>query len=68
MLSFLLFIHRNQYKTNNALKGSEMIEDRQGSPNLLGLLAGLVTIPVLFGLAASILWMLWKLWMFLIYA
>lgn len=45
-----------------------MIEDRQGSPNLLGLLAGLVTIPVLFGLAASILWMLWKLWMFLIYA
>jgi hypothetical protein len=45
-----------------------MIENRKSSPNLLGLLAGLVTIPVLFGIIASILWMLWKLWMFLIYA
>lgn len=44
-----------------------MIEDREGSLNLLGLLAGLVTIPVLFGLAASLFWVLWKLWMFLIY-
>jgi len=43
-----------------------MIDDYGDSPNLLGLLAGLVTIPVLLGLTAGALWLLWQIWMVLI--
>ena len=50
------FIYPDIQKNNN--RTDEFVIT---SPNLVGLLAGLITIPVILGLGVSVIWILWTL-------